>query len=41
VDVEDAQEQVRVGSEVAFVPSYGSLLAATTSPYVQKVVLRG
>jgi predicted amino acid racemase len=41
VDVEDAREPLHVGAEIAFVPSYGSLLAATTSPYVQKVVLRG
>jgi predicted amino acid racemase len=41
VDVEEAREPLQVGSEIAFVPSYGSLLAATTSPYVQKVVLRG
>ena len=41
VDVEEARMPLRVGSEVAFVPSYGSLLAATTSPYVQKVVRRG
>ena len=41
VDVEQAAEEVRTGSEIAFIPSYGSLLAATTSPYVQKVVLRG
>ena len=41
VDVEQAAEDVRTGSEIAFIPSYGSLLAATTSPYVQKVVRRG
>ncbi len=41
VDVEDAAEPVRLGGELAFYPSYGSLLAATTSPYVQKVVVRG
>jgi predicted amino acid racemase len=41
VDVEQAAQEVRTGSEIAFIPSYGSLLAATTSPYVQKVVLRG
>mgnify|MGYP003486331643 CR=1 FL=1 len=41
VDVEEAAQDVRTGSEIAFIPSYGSLLAATTSPYVQKVVLRG
>lgn len=32
---------VKVGDEIAFCPGYGALLAATTSPYVQKVVIRG
>jgi predicted amino acid racemase len=41
VDVEQAREPLSVGAEIAFTPSYGSLLAATTSPYVQKVVLHG
>ncbi|HEX2705722.1 MAG TPA: alanine/ornithine racemase family PLP-dependent enzyme [Candidatus Lustribacter sp.] len=41
LDVEDAAGPVRVGDEIGFVPSYGSLLAATTSPYVQKVLVRG
>lgn len=41
LDVEDAHNVVNVGDEVAFTPSYGALLAATTSPYVQKVVIKG
>ncbi|MCU0488841.1 MAG: alanine/ornithine racemase family PLP-dependent enzyme [Anaerolineales bacterium] len=41
LDVEEAVNQVRLGDEIGFFPSYGSLLAATTSPYVQKVVLKG
>lgn len=41
LDVEDARHNVHVGDEIAFFPSYGSLLTATTSPYVQKVVLKG
>jgi predicted amino acid racemase len=39
LDVEEAHEKVRLGSEIGFFPSYGSLLAATTSPYVQKAVI--
>jgi predicted amino acid racemase len=41
LDVQDAAERVRTGAEIGFFPSYGSLLAATTSPSVQKVVQRG
>ncbi len=41
LDVEEAQSEVRLGGEIGFFPSYGSLLAATTSPYVQKVVIKG
>ena len=41
IDVEEAQAQVKVGDELGFFSSYGSLLAATTSPYVQKAVIRG
>ncbi len=40
LDVEEANTRVRVGDEIVFSPDYGALLAATTSPYVQKVVLR-
>jgi predicted amino acid racemase len=41
LDVEDARSPVRLGQELAFSPSYSALLASSTSPYVQKVVLRG
>ena len=41
VDVEDAAENVNVGDELEFWPGYGALLALATSPYVQKVVIRG
>jgi len=40
LDVEEAEHEVRVGDEIGFFPSYGSLLAATTSPYMQKVVMK-
>ena len=40
LDVEEAQYDVRPGDEIGFFPSYGSLLVATTSPYVQKVVIK-
>ena len=33
--------EVRVGDELEFWPGYGALLALSTSPYVQKVVVRG
>lgn len=39
VDVEEAAEPVRVGSELAFWPSYGATLALSTSSYVEKVAL--
>jgi predicted amino acid racemase len=41
LDVEDAREPVRLGMELAFHPNYSALLAAATSPYVQKAVVRG
>lgn len=41
LDVEDAETSIRVGDEIGFFPTYGSLLAATTSPYMQKVVMKG
>jgi predicted amino acid racemase len=41
LDVEEAEDNVNVGDELGFFPSYGSLLAATTSPYMQKAVIRG
>ena len=40
LDVEEAAGDVRLGDEIGFLPSYGSLLAATTSPYIQKSVMR-
>jgi len=40
LDVEEAEHEVRIGDEVGFFPTYGSLLAATTSPYMQKVVIK-
>lgn len=40
LDVENANQPLKTGDEVAFLPSYGALLAASTSPYVQKVVIK-
>lgn len=40
LDVEDALNPVKVGSELTFFPGYGALLALSTSPYVQKTVIR-
>ena len=40
LDVEDARETVKVGTELTFFPGYGALLALSTSPYVQKTVNR-
>lgn len=39
LDVDEAQSPLRVGDEIAFYPTYGALLAASTSPYVEKVVI--
>lgn len=41
LDVEDAGAEVAPGVELGFLPSYGALLALSTSPYVQKVVVAG
>jgi len=41
LDVEDARNPVKLGDEITFYPGYGALLALTTSPYVQKVVIKG
>ncbi|MDR3673639.1 MAG: alanine/ornithine racemase family PLP-dependent enzyme [Holophaga sp.] len=41
LDVEDARSPVRLGVELSFSPNYSALLALSTSPYVQKVVVRG
>jgi predicted amino acid racemase len=40
LDVENARREVKLGDEVAFYPNYGALLTASTSPYVQKVVVK-
>ena len=39
VDVQEAAEPIKVGSEIAFYPGYSALLAASTSAYVLKVVV--
>ncbi len=41
LDVEEASQPLQVGAEVAFYPGYGALLALSTSPYVQKLVVKG
>ncbi len=41
LDVEDARDPVKLGDEITFYPGYGALLALSTSPYVQKVVIKG
>ncbi|MDP2874950.1 MAG: alanine/ornithine racemase family PLP-dependent enzyme [Holophaga sp.] len=41
LDVEDAHEKVKLGDEISFYPGYGALLALSTSPYVQKIVVKG
>ena len=41
LDVSDAEHKLKLGDEIAFYPSYSALLAASTSPYVEKVVLDG
>jgi predicted amino acid racemase len=41
LDVEEAEHKVQIGDGIGFFPTYGSLLAATTSPYMQKVVMKG
>lgn len=40
LDVEEAAHEVKPGDELAFFPGYGALLAASTSPYIQKVVVQ-
>ena len=39
LDVSDAATELKVGDEVAFYPNYGATLAASTSPYVTKVIV--
>jgi predicted amino acid racemase len=41
LDVSDAHTTIKLGDEVGFIPSYSALLAASTSPYVEKVVIQG
>ena len=40
LDVEDAERTYNTGDEVSFLPGYAALLAASTSPYVKKVVVK-
>lgn len=40
LDVEDAISPVRLGTELGFWPTYGGLLAASTSEYMRKVSIR-
>lgn len=39
LDVQDAIQPLVTGDEVAFYPEYAALLAASTSPYVEKLVI--
>ena len=41
LDVSDAECSLNLGDEVGFYPSYSALLATSTSPYVEKVVING
>ena len=41
LDVSDAHITYNLGDEIAFMPTYSALLAASTSPYVEKVVFQG
>lgn len=41
LDVEEAETPVKLGMELGFSPNYSALLALSTSPYVQKAVMRG
>ena len=41
LDISDARTGLKLGDEVGFMPTYGALLAAATSPYVEKVVIHG
>jgi len=40
LDMEDAEQIYNTGDEVHFLPGYAALLAASTSPYVRKVVIK-
>ncbi|MGB4594580.1 MAG: alanine/ornithine racemase family PLP-dependent enzyme [Anaerolineaceae bacterium] len=39
LDVSDAEGDVEVGDEVTFYPNYSATLAASTSPFVKKVIM--
>jgi len=39
VDVTDCSEEIQVGNEIRFIPTYGGLLALMTSPYVIKTII--
>lgn len=41
LDVTDSPTPIRVGDRISFIPGYGALLAAMTSPYVEKVYVGG
>ncbi len=41
LDVSDAHETIALGDEIGFMPTYSALLAASTSPYVEKVAIKG
>ena len=41
LDVSDAHQILHLGDEVAFTPTYSALLIASTSPYVEKAVIKG
>ena len=41
LDVSDAHNEVFLGNEVGFMPTYSALLASATSPYVEKIVVKG
>jgi len=40
LDIENASKSLKTGDEISFFPGYGALLAASTSPYVEKVVVQ-
>lgn len=40
LDIEESSQQYQIGDEIALLPGYAALLAASTSRYVQKVVVR-
>jgi len=40
LDVQDTYQSLSTGDEVAFYPGYGALLAASTSPYVHKIIFQ-